>query len=92
MTLAVIGWPDVLLALILAPPAYVAAYNTLRVRQQVETTNGKTLAATLEQAHSSAAKTETIVKRRLGERHNDAPVEKRPRVSGERDGDSATGE
>jgi hypothetical protein len=62
-----VGWPDVFVALIAAPPAYLAAWAAFSVRRSVRTTNGHTLGETVEHVHEKAVETNAVVKELSGE-------------------------
>lgn len=49
---AAVGWPEVALALILAPPAYLSAWAARDVRRSVKTPNGEKIGEQVENAVS----------------------------------------
>jgi hypothetical protein len=71
--LAVVGWPDVAIALIAGLPGIIAAVAALLVRHEVRTSNGYTLAQTVEDTQKNASDTHAIVRRTMGERKTDVP-------------------
>jgi hypothetical protein len=54
MPLAVVGWPDVMVALIAGLPAIISAIVALRVHREIQTPNGNTIGTQVEQSQRTA--------------------------------------
>ncbi len=84
---AVVGWPDVLVALIAGLPGIIAAVAALLVRREVKTPNGDTLAHNVQQLQATATETRGVVARTLGQRKEDQPPATRDKSAHKRSTD-----
>jgi hypothetical protein len=61
MTLATIGWPDVMVALIAGLPAIIAALAAISVHRQIQTPSGKNIGKQVEDVnHTSRSNWHTL--------------------------------